>query len=450
LINGNGAGTYPRNPAQIMMILLLILILLPPPVFVQAGNSVNGLQQGVGQETDSALPGDFEDTAAYNNDETYTGDDESDIEEHLLPSLDEPPILISASSPAGAAKTNNGLQQEFRASTLTERSLSLDETLSNLGAVPDFRWDPLFKTGNISLFGHYAAFSAGHPGEQLPVILDSREILTLPAPWLENGLLRFPESFVTALKQAFNDALINDQFRYRIAAIVVDPGHGGKDPGAQGTHTINGKTLKLSEKDITLKSSLYLYSRLIAAYPDKRVLLTRDRDTYPTLEERVLLANSVPLKDNEAILYVSIHANASLNRHARGYEVWYLSPDYRRNLIDKEKFSDSAEILPIMNDMLQEEFTYESIMIAQAINRRIGETMGPSLPARGLKAEEWFVVRNARMPSVLVELGFVTNPADAEILNSTESLKKLTEAIYKGIIDFVTSFESSGGFIFNQ
>jgi N-acetylmuramoyl-L-alanine amidase len=103
-----------------------------------------------------------------------------------------------------------------------------------------------------------------------------------------------------------------------------------------------------------------------------------------------------------------------------------------------------------MNDMLQEEFTNESIMIAQAINRRIGEAMGRSLPARGLKAEEWFVVRNARMPSVLVELGFITNPADAEILNSGESLKKLTEAIYKGITDFVTSFESSGGFTFNQ
>jgi N-acetylmuramoyl-L-alanine amidase len=430
----------------------MILLLLARPVFAQEENSANGLQQGVGREADSSLPGDLEDedTAAYIDDdeEAYTGDDESDIEVHLLPPLDDPPA--GGVTADNGVKANNGLQQGLHSPGLAERSLSLDETLGNFGAVPDFRWDPFFKTGNISLSGHHAAFSAGYPGERLPVILDSREILTLSAPWLENGLLRFPESFVAALKRAFDNSVLNDQFRYRIAAIVVDPGHGGKDPGAQGTHTINGKTLKLSEKDITLKSSLYLYSRLSAAYPDKRVLLTRDRDTYPTLEERVLLANSVPLKDNEAILYVSIHANASLNRHARGYEVWYLSPDYRRDLIDREKFQDSAEIIPIMNDMLQEEFTNESIMIAQAINRRIGEAMGRSLPARGLKAEEWFVVRNARMPSVLVELGFVTNPVDAEILNSAESLQKLTEAIYKGITDFVTSFESSGGFIFNQ
>jgi len=204
------------------------------------------------------------------------------------------------------------------------------------------------------------------------------------------------------------------------------------------------------EKDIVLKASKQLYDRLISVYPDKRVLLTRTGDTFPTLEERVIMANSVPVKDNEAILYISIHANASVNKTARGYEVWYLSPNYRRDLIDKSKFQDSDEIIPIINDMLQEEFTTESIMIAQAINRRIGEAMGRSLPARGLKAEEWFVVRNARMPSVLVELGFVTNETDAQILTSDESLKKLTDAIYKGITDFVTSFESSGGFTFNQ
>ena len=447
--------TRPLKPA-----LILLLILLPQfrPVFVQAGNSVNGLQQGVGREADSSLLDDFEgeDGAAYDNDDEID-DDESDIEENLLPPLDGPAPSVNAVPPAPAGtkpgigvKAGNGLQQGLHSPGQMERALSLDEAMNALGAGPAFYWDPLFRTGNISLSGHHAAFSTGYPGERLPVILDSREILTLSAPWLENGLLRFPESFVTTLKRTFDNSILNEQFRYRIAAIVVDPGHGGKDPGAQGTHTINGKTLKLSEKDITLRSSLYLYSRLKAAYPDKRVLLTRDRDTYPTLEERVLLANSVPLKDNEAILYVSIHANASMNRQARGYEVWYLSPDYRRDLIDREKFRDSAEIIPIINDMLQEEFTNESIMIAQAINRRIGEAMGRSLPARGLKAEEWFVVRNARMPSVLVELGFITNPVDAEILNSEESLKKLTEAIYKGITDFVTSFESSGGFIFNQ
>jgi N-acetylmuramoyl-L-alanine amidase len=200
------------------------------------------------------------------------------------------------------------------------------------------------------------------------------------------------------------------------------------------------------EKDLTLTVSRHLHARLSAAYPDKRVLLTRQGDTYPTLEDRVAIANSVPLKENEAIVFISIHANASFNKAARGYEVWYLSPDYRRTVIDRSKYADSAEVIPILNAMLEEEFTTESIMIAQAILKQFEETLGKSVPSRGMKAEEWFVVRNARMPSVLVELGFVTNQEDALLMADEAYLRKLSEALYKGITDFVTIFERSGGF----
>jgi N-acetylmuramoyl-L-alanine amidase len=214
-----------------------------------------------------------------------------------------------------------------------------------------------------------------------------------------------------------------------------------------GNHTINGKSLKSVEKEITLEVSKGLYALLSSAYPDKRILMTRSGDTYPSLEDRVDIANSVSLKENEAIIYVSVHANASLNKSARGYEVWYLSPEYRRNLVDREKFTDSAEVGHIFNDMLEEEFTMESITIARFILNRFTEILGTSLPARGLKAENWYVVRNARMPSVLVELGFVTNPDDARLMADPGHLKKFSEALYKGISDFVAEFENSGGYI---
>ncbi|MDR2079848.1 MAG: N-acetylmuramoyl-L-alanine amidase, partial [Treponema sp.] len=171
----------------------------------------------------------------------------------------------------------------------------------------------------------------------------------------------------------------------------------------------------------------------------------REGDTFPSLEQRVDLANAVPLKDNEAIIFVSIHANASQNKQARGYEVWYLPQDYRRDLLDKSKYEDSA-IFEIENTMMEEEFTTESILMAGSILKRIGESLGNQIPSRGLKAEQWFVVRNARMPSVLVELGFVTNETDALLMNDDGYLKKLSEAVYKGIIDFVALFERSGGF----
>jgi N-acetylmuramoyl-L-alanine amidase len=331
-------------------------------------------------------------------------------------------------------------------------SLSVEETLSRLGAAGSpagLRWDPFFSNGVFTLANHYAAFETAAPGGEALVLLDSRDILSLPAPYLEDGVLRFPASFVQALEQALRRRVEDDQSRMRIAAIIIDPGHGGKDPGALGEHQIDGGTLKLVEKEITLRSARILYALLTAAYPDKRVLLTREGDTYPSLEDRVALANSVPLAENEAVVYISLHANASFNRNARGFEVWYLSPEYRRDLIDRDTFSGNREIIPIWNDMLQDEFTTESVMIAQAINHRIAEAMGRSIPSRGIKAEEWFVVRNARMPSVLVELGFVTNAADAQILSSDASLRNLTEAIYNGIADYIGTFEGSGGFILN-
>jgi N-acetylmuramoyl-L-alanine amidase len=176
------------------------------------------------------------------------------------------------------------------------------------------------------------------------------------------------------------------------------------------------------------------------------VLLTREGDTYPSLEDRVALANAVPLGENEAIVFISVHANASFNKNARGYEVWYLSPEYRRTVIDPSPRGNSADIMTIYNAMLEEEFTTESIIMAQSILEGFKEELGSLLPSRGIKAEDWFVVRNARMPSVLVELGFVTNEEDARLMTGEAYLRKFSDALYKGITGFIALFERSGGF----
>jgi N-acetylmuramoyl-L-alanine amidase len=327
------------------------------------------------------------------------------------------------------------------------RLLSLDDALSALsGEAPEFRWDPFMGSGIISVSGHTAAFTAGEPGETGFLVVDGREVFTVPVPYLVKGLLFFPEEFVQTAGGALARRTEEDASRFRIAAVIVDPGHGGKDPGAIGNLSVNGKPLRSVEKDIVLDVSKQLYALLSQSYPDKRILLTREGDTFPSLDDRVDLANSVSLKKNEAVIFISIHANSSFNKNARGYEVWYLDPEYRREVIDKSKYEGSAEVRSIMNIMLEEEFTTESIMMAQSILGRIGEAVGNSIPSRGIKAEEWFVVRNARMPAVLVELGFVTNLQDAQLMADQGHLRKLAEALYKGIADFIGTFERSGGF----
>jgi N-acetylmuramoyl-L-alanine amidase len=322
---------------------------------------------------------------------------------------------------------------------------SLDETLRELGTT--LRWDPFFASGVLNLGDHRLNFYTGTAGEQGMALLDGRQILTLALPYTEGGRLFFPETFVTQVKNSLSTAIVEDKNRFRIAAIIVDPGHGGKDSGAVGTHTVSGKTLRSVEKDITLTVSKSLAALLRSAYPEKQVLLTRTGDTYPTLEERVNIANTVALKDNEAIIYISIHANASLSAGARGYEVWYLPPETRRELIDREKYAESVDVIPILNAMLEEEFTSESTRIGRFILNRFQESLGSRIPSRGLKAENWYVVRNARMPAVLVELGFVSNIDDAKLMADTSYLKLYSEALYKGIADFVVEFEQSGGYI---
>ncbi|MFA6506850.1 MAG: N-acetylmuramoyl-L-alanine amidase [Treponemataceae bacterium] len=336
----------------------------------------------------------------------------------------------------------------------SQESVGIKAALDDLGAF--LRWDPLSRICALETASHRVVFevASGPPSSSDAngaasgrfCVLDGTELLTVPLPYLEGSELKFPKSFITAVGAAFSKVTEKVRPKFRIAAVIVDPGHGGRDSGATAVHSIDGKRRTLVEKDIVLKVAKDLHAKLAETYADKRILLTRSGDTYPTLEQRVEAANSVSLAENEAIVFVSVHANASFNKNARGYEVWYLSPEYRRTVLDADRYSDSADVLPILNTMMEEEYTTESIMIARSIMDEFGRIVGKKSPARGIKAEEWFVVRNARMPSVLVEIGFITNSEDAALLASDAYLRKLSEAIYSGIKDFITKFERTGGF----
>jgi N-acetylmuramoyl-L-alanine amidase len=115
-------------------------------------------------------------------------------------------------------------------------------------------------------------------------------------------------------------------------------------------------------------------------------------------------------------------------------------------VIDPGKTGGAKEIASIYNDMLEEQFTTESVLMAQSIVKHFNAAFGKELPSRGIKAEEWFVVRKARMPSVLVELGFVSNEKDAALMMDGNGRKRFADAIYNGIVEFVDRFEKSGGF----
>ena len=313
-------------------------------------------------------------------------------------------------------------------------------------------WDPLSQEITFTSSEHTVQCAVG----QSLVFFDYRETVIADAPAVDKaGQPVLPYSLFNRIEQFFRKFSVSTSSpvpppaaapapaspaSFCIGAILIDPGHGGKDGGATGSYTEDGKTVRVYEKNIALAVSLALYKKLRHTYPDKKILLTRSDDTYPTLEERVEMANGVPLQKNEAILYISIHANASLSNRASGFEVWYLPPEYRRQVLGKT--DAPKEIHSILNSMMEEEFTTESILMAKSILDGLDTKIGSKSKNRGIRENQWFVVRNVNMPSVLIELGFITNKEEIRLLDSPAYLKKCTEGIYNGLSAFISDFET--------
>lgn len=320
----------------------------------------------------------------------------------------------------------------------SENNKILIDQTADLGMT--FYWDTLSSSGILEKNGHQITFRIDDP----LIVLDNSAISITDAPVMEDGIIKVSGDFLSTAEQYFKDREEGNGFK--IGAILIDPGHGGKDPGASGTIKVDGKQVKVQEKDVVLNIGNLLCSKLKSNYPDKQILMTRSTDKFLQLNERTEIANNVKLGPNEAIIYVSIHANASLDKKSSGYEVWYLSPGYRRTVLDKNSTEEDKSLFSILNSMMEEEYTTESILIAKFIMDGLEAQIGKDSKARGIKAEEWFVVRNSKMPSVLIEVGFVTNEKEAANLNSKAYLQRTAAGIYNGISAFVTHFERSRGF----
>lgn len=295
-------------------------------------------------------------------------------------------------------------------------------------------FDPLTSSGYIEQNGSFVSFVVDQPF----IVLDWKNLKRVEAPYLSGEKLMLPAGFTRGVTDYFSMKNAPKKEKYSVATILVDPGHGGKDTGAIG----EVGELRLLEKDLTLEVSKRVVELLRNSYPDRKIIITREGDSYPTLDDRVAMANSAELKKDEAVIYISIHANASFNKNAKGFEVWYLNPEYRRTVVDANTVKEKGtEIAPILNAMLEEEFTTESIILARKVYDRLGMAIGKQSPGRGIRAEEWFVVRNAKMPSILIEMGFITHPDEGALLAGSGYLRKIGDAIYNGIVDFIDHFE---------
>ena len=312
---------------------------------------------------------------------------------------------------------------------------ALDQILTSTGA--RMQWDPMREVGALWRGNTRISFRVG--GET--ALVNGSEPIAVRVSRRNDGSLTFDGDGADRIIARLRRKMGEEQ--RRVATIFIDPGHGGRDPGTIGRHEVDGALFEIQEKDIVLEVSHRLTRFLENAFPDRRVVMSRDDDRFLTLEQRTALANAIPVAHNETVLFISIHANASLNSRARGVEIWYLTPEFRRNdLIDPVRVGVSdPEVLSILNTMREEEITIESVLLARNILSGLYSEVGENSPNRGIKKAAWYVVREARMPSVLVELGFVTNRDEALNLADDAYLQQLAEGIYTGVLNFIAGFE---------
>lgn len=225
--------------------------------------------------------------------------------------------------------------------------------------------------------------------------------------------------------------------------IVLDPGHGGKDPGAVG---FTGKTF---EKDISLTIAKQIKGMVEERLPDVKVLLTREDDRFISLQQRTTFANK-----NQADLFISIHCNAAYNKAAHGIEVFFLSAaksdearavEALENSV-VEKYEGGIEALKkyddlnfILMDMAQAEQLQESSHLAIKLQANLIKSTGAH--NRTIKQAGFYVLRGAFMPAVLVELGFITNKEEEQKLKDANYQNKLAEAVFEGIKGFVNNYD---------
>lgn len=226
--------------------------------------------------------------------------------------------------------------------------------------------------------------------------------------------------------------------------VVIDAGHGGKDAGAVGYY------MKLQEKDLNLEISLRLAAKIRSTYPDINVVLTRSSDVFLPLQRRADIVNQ-----NKANLFICIHTNAAENRNAHGAETFILGTErmednldvaMRENAVMKlesdyqtayQGFDPNSVESYIMFDLMQNQYVDQSLQFASFVQTHLVNDL--KRDDRGVRQAAFWVLLKSACPSVLVEMGFVSNKEEEKYMASDQGKREITDAIFQAFCKYYTS-----------
>lgn len=242
--------------------------------------------------------------------------------------------------------------------------------------------------------------------------------------------------------------------RLSLSTVVIDPGHGGKDPGAVS------KDGNSYEKTFVLDIAKTLAEKIREGYPDVKVIMTRSTDHFVTLNDRAEIANKAG-----ANLFISVHINSSAGTVANGYSVHVLGQSHKKGtdlykmnlamvqrensviMLDDDYNPATALFNPedpesyIFMTMMQSAYLEQSIQFAQIIGDKLSG--GPIKNSRGVSQDPFYVLWKTSMPSVLVELGFISNDQDLAVLKQEKSRDSIAECLYEAFKAYKTDYDKS-------
>jgi len=256
-------------------------------------------------------------------------------------------------------------------------------------------------------------------------------------------LLLFSVSCILVLT-SFNNNVFQ---KSNITTVVIDAGHGGKDPGCIGSKT--------KEKDIALSVALMVGSYIEQKFKDVKVIFTRKTDVFVELYKRAEIAN-----ENKANLFISIHCNSNPNTSANGTEVYVMGLNKSQANLDVAKKENGAILKEdhyaemydgydpnspesnIIFSLFQNAFLDQSLTLASKIQKQFKEKVG--MVDRGVKQAGFLVLYKTTMPSVLVETGFLSNPKDEAFLSTNQGRDYIASAIFRAFRDYKYQMDGSG------
>ena len=327
-------------------------------------------------------------------------------------------------------------------------------------------WHPVSKSVDLSLGGHtlvfpYYASQVRINGRRVPLAqptVKNEDGFWVPASFFASDTffravrsrLEWPPSsekpetrdegrvrtdaYPAAVASAPSSLVPRPSSLHAIKRIVIDPGHGGKDPGAVGPRGTE-------EKTVNLRLAQELADSLRETY-GYEVLLTRMDDTFIPLEERAKLANR-----HNADLFISLHCNASRSSTRKGFEVYFLSEKASDPHADAVARLENAvlslegkevpspnRVKEVLRSLVKTANINEASALGSLLDRHLAERL--SEPSLGVKQAAFYVLRGAEMPAILVETGFISNPQEERLLQDDNFRQKLIEGVASGIVAY--------------